>query len=253
MSNVLHQDFTQAAYRNMLQTALDSGYQFGFFDELEDKRHIQTCYLRHDIDVDLKAACKVGSIEADLGIASTYFVMLRSPVYNLFSRANHAFVEQLIEQGHRIALHFDENFSHHFSIPLAEQIEKELTILKSMFGVDTRVVSFHQPSERILSQTVALSNIVNTYDKDLFQGIHYVSDSNKIWKNEHPTQLFADKKYPYIQLLIHPMWWVLDENLPTREVWRRILVDSFYQRQEQIVQTERAYGGGFQMILKNLD
>lgn len=253
MINTLIPDFTPAAYRFMLETAVEKGYRFSFFDRLGSSQLDLTCYLRHDIDVDLKAAYQLSVIEKETGVTATYFIMLRSPVYNLFSRANHRYVEQIISNGHRIALHFDENFACSLDMQLQEQIDRELQVLKIMFGVESRVVSFHQPSERILSQAVELPGIINTYDKNLFRNIHYVSDSNKVWKAEHPVQLFSEKKFSHIQLLIHPMWWVLGENFSTREVWRQTLIDSFYQRQEQIVETERAYGKPFRMSLDEME
>ena len=44
------------------------------------------------------------------GIQSTYFIMLRSPVYNLFSRENSEYLKKIIGFGHHIGLHYDDAY-----------------------------------------------------------------------------------------------------------------------------------------------
>ncbi len=40
--------------------------------------------MRHDIDMDLEAALRLSSLENDLGVYSTYFFMVRCPLYKVF-------------------------------------------------------------------------------------------------------------------------------------------------------------------------
>jgi len=51
--------------------------------------------LRHDVDVDVGAALEMAKVEKSLGVSSTYFLMLRPPVYNLMSRHNHQAVKKI--------------------------------------------------------------------------------------------------------------------------------------------------------------
>ena len=79
--------FTYDEYRLMLQTALDNGYTFIAYPQLADYRNSGRafCLLRHDCDNDLTASVLTAQVEAELGIQSTYFLMTRSAMYNLFS------------------------------------------------------------------------------------------------------------------------------------------------------------------------
>src|SRR4051794_10657819 len=94
------EDLTLGGYDALLRTALDAGYAFRPFHDPGDAARV--LLLRHDIDADLGAAVALGEIEARLGVGATYFVMLRSPVYNLFSRAGDRDVRRLVDLGHDI-------------------------------------------------------------------------------------------------------------------------------------------------------
>jgi hypothetical protein len=242
-------DFTLKGYENMLSEGLKNNYAFHSFNEITHDHAKKVCYLRHDIDADVQAAYELAMIEKDLGIRSTYFFMMRSPVYNIFSRANHRLVEKIISAGHHLGIHFDENFAANYPADLQKLIDNERKIFETNFGMNTNVVSFHQPSPRILNEEVQLDGLINTYCKSLFRDIHYISDSNKIWKNEHPFDVFRNSIYEKVQLLIHPMWWVFNKNYTTRAIWKKILIRSFHQKQAQLTETERAYGDSFNLSL----
>lgn len=245
----MQNSFTLSGYETMLSEGLKSNYDFLDFRNVNKDTSKKVCYLRHDIDADVSAALKIAEVESKLGISATYFFMLRSPVYNLFSRANQRFVENILKLNHNIGLHFDENFSCHYNTSLQEFIEKELKILELNFGIKTNIVSFHQPSERVLKNEIKLTNVVHTYNKELFAGIHYVSDSNKNWRSEHPYYIFKKSIYNKVQLLIHPMWWVQPKNINTRSVWKKTLINNFEQTQKQLVETEGAFGNPFRIKL----
>jgi hypothetical protein len=241
--------FTLVGYEAMLIEGLKSNYDFLDFRNVNNETSKKICYLRHDVDADVSAALKVAQIECNLGIRATYFFMLRSPLYNLFSRTNQRYVEKILNLNHNLGLHFDENFSCQYDIPLQELVAKELEMLELNFGIKTNVVSFHQPSDRILMNNIKLTNVIHTYDKELFSGIHYVSDSNKNWRSVHPFNIFKKSIYNKIQLLIHPMWWVQPKNIKTRAVWKKTLINNFEQTQKQLVETEDAFGKAFRIKL----
>ena len=69
-------DFSLDHYREILESAKNSGYDFLLFDEVQTKATGRTCLLRHDIDYAPEKAMEFGQIEADLGIRSTYFFKL---------------------------------------------------------------------------------------------------------------------------------------------------------------------------------
>lgn len=224
--------FTLQGYRTLLETGLNNGYTFLPFGESADR----CCLLRHDIDASLTRALALAEIEKDLGISATYFVMLRSPVYNLFSRHNHRAVEKILSLGHFLGLHYDEGFD---SI---SRIDLEKETLEKMFRTQVGVVSFHQPSQGVLSNQFKVKGMLNTYDKEDMQGFHYVSDSNMDWKRETPLQIFQNKLYARLHLLIHPMWWAQEREGTCEQIWSHVIQENFAESEKQLLLTERAYG-----------
>lgn len=71
--------FNLHSYRNMLASALETGYEFISFVNAKSLNveasvvNSGTCVLRHDIDVNVNFALKMAKLEYDLGIRSTYF------------------------------------------------------------------------------------------------------------------------------------------------------------------------------------
>src|SRR3989442_12534215 len=98
----LHGLFTYAHYRYILRAAQESGYEFIGFPELKDYRRGQQrlCLLRHDCDHEMPAAAKLARIEQEMGVRSTYFLMLRCDLYNLMSPLNAKLAREIIELGH---------------------------------------------------------------------------------------------------------------------------------------------------------
>ena len=158
--------------------------------------------------MDVGAAAAVAKLESALGIRATYFLMLRSPVYNLLSRANHRLVNRIVELGHWIGLHYDQGFDPEPSVAPAESVGREAQILQKMFGVPIGVVSFHQPGAEILRNDVRLPGLVNVYDREDMRDFAYVSDSNMTWRSLSAYEIFRTGAHRRLHLLIHPLWWV---------------------------------------------
>jgi hypothetical protein len=242
-------EFTYKGYTNLLETAINARYNFISFNEAKSYTLEKFCVLRHDIDADLDAAYEMASIEAKLGVKATYFIMLRSPIYNLFSRTNHTFVQKIIDLGHEIGIHYDEGF-YAKNKGLNSLIEEEAFILENMFEKKINVVSFHQPSLKIINNEIKIKKFINTYDKQDLVGITYISDSNKVWKEGTPWDMFGESKYTKMHLLIHPMWWMTNEDLSTEEIWSKTIISNFKREEKQVCSTERAYGQARKMLVK---
>ena len=235
--------FTREGYKAMLRQALLSEYRFLDFHDPERYVLPKVCLLRHDVDADLGAALEIAEIEASLGVRSTFFLMLRSPVYNLLSRANHRLLQKIIALNHAIGLHYDAGFCAVEKQSMQSSIALEVGLLENMFDIDIRTVSFHQPSQDVLDGKIQIDDYINTYSHDDLRGFKYISDSNKIWKCETPIEIFKDSVYSHVQLLIHPMWWVAsDANLSTEALWNQTLLENWNRSQAQLLETERAYG-----------
>lgn len=238
-----HPPFSLAAYRETIRAGQESGYSFFTFGELADglAKGERQCVLRHDVDVSMDYALAMARAEAEEGARSTYFLMLRSPAYNLLGRHSALAVREMVSLGHEIGVHFDAEHPLVKPETLVDQVLAEAAMVGDLAGREVKAVSFHQPSRQILEQRVIVPGLINTYNQDQLAGWHYVSDSNRSWKAKSGLELFREAEHPKIQLLVHPMWWVCEAE-STDRVWDEAIKSNFELMQKQFLDTERAYG-----------
>lgn len=260
-------NFNLQSYHNMLTSALDVGYEFISFVKAKSlttetpNQNSGTCILRHDIDVNVNFALKMAELEYDLGIRSTYFLMFRSPFYNLSSRHSQDCAEKIIDLGHEIALHYDlgyDTLKGYSSTRSIKEINSQVAWMEDLFCCNVASVSFHQPSQALLSDGINISPRLNTYEKSLKSKYTYFSDSNRnisLLKQFKNKENLKDKellsvRYPEdIQLLIHPIWWVLDDA-DINTVWNKAIIDNFETAQLQALSTEGKFGNKRNLEIK---
>lgn len=234
--------FTHRAYRAMLRLGLDAGYRFATFDQLDALRRSTdyACFLRHDCDNDLTAAAELARIEAELGVRSTYFVMTRSALYNVMAPPMLALVHEIAGLGHRIGLHFDEMpYRTRPATAIAGYADRERAWLSQELGVPVDVVSFHQPSPRVLANEVRL-NCLNTYDRADMEGLYYVSDSNLRFRGKSPAELFTSREHRLLHILLHPEWWT-ETAISLDEKWNRMIANNVAVMQQSLLAREDTY------------
>jgi hypothetical protein len=234
-------EFTFGHYRQILESGLESGYRFIAFEDLAGARDTEPylCLLRHDCEGDLVTALRLGEMEKELGIISTYFVQLRSPLYNVLSRPQGRFVRALLDLGHRLGLHFDERSHDHASpAEIADLVDVERAMLGDEFGVPVEVVSFHQPSARVLENQIKV-RCLNTYDRSDMRNLGYLSDSNWKWR-EDPIEAFRSRTHHHLQLLLHPECWT-DISMPVERKWHQVLRDNVEISQQTLLEREDTY------------
>jgi len=236
--------FSREAYESVLGAINRSGYRWSTFSEvaaaMPDMASCQTCLMRHDVDISMDFAVDMAKVEYSHSVRSTYFLMLRSPLYNLMSRHGSAAMMQLVDLGHDIGLHFDAGFSLRSSMGMDKDLRFELDTLSRLIGREVRAFSFHQPSEDAIRLRIAVPEVINTYHPEQLPSFKYVSDSNRVWRDLDPFQLVACG-FQQIQILIHPVWWMCEE-VHTFDCWDRAIERNFQSEQRQILDTERAYG-----------
>lgn len=244
--------FTHARYREMLRAGGAAGYRFAGFGELSAHGAAQTrlCLLRHDCDNDLVAAARLAEIEAEEGVRSTFFLMLRSALYNLLAPTGRTLVRRILDRGHWLGLHFDESVvAGEPDARVSELVDRERQTLREEFGQEIGVVSFHQPGRRILDNRIKLA-CLNTYDRQDMAGVHYTSDSNLVFRGGEPDALFAEGAHRRIQILIHPEWWTA-EPMPLAEKWNRMLLDNLEVMQESLLRREDTYTAPREIIVRS--
>ena len=245
--------FSQSSYSVMLNDLRKAGYLFPTFSEYSHLSHcsksVKYCLLRHDVDVSIDYALDMARLESSHGLRSTYFLMLRSPMYNLMSRHASAAIQLLLELGHDIGLHFDAGCPRRKNMSLVDDLKFELGVLGGLLGRSISAFSFHQPSQEVIQSRVELRGIINTYHPDHLPGYTYISDSNRSWRGMTPFEL-PSWCLDRVQLLIHPIWWMC-ESEHTSECWDRAVVRNFETMQNQLIETERAYGSSRILSIAN--
>ncbi len=208
-------------YESLLERFLDKSYKFIFFPELKIREKSQII-LRHDVDLDLDLALQMAKIENSLGIKSTYFFLLRTDSYNLISDTSHDIVYEIKELGHSVSLHFDMLLYEN----VKDGLHKEKDIFSHYFKTEVDIISIHRPTDNFLKNPESYFNVENTYEKKYLKNIQYFADSGGSFRFGYPTQSSAFKNNDNIQLLIHPVWWIIDGNDVKNKVNKVINVKS---------------------------
>ncbi len=234
--------FSSAGYRRLLEASHHYGYRSIRCDGLlmrQDPLQKQLL-LRHDVDVSLDYALEMAKCEAELEIVATYFVMLRSPMYNLWSRHNNRILRELVALGHGIGLHFDAAYLAGNERSVDAWIACEAATLEALAGTKVAAFSLHQPTAEMIQRRMTVAGLVNTYHPDQMAGFTYLSDSNRNWRGNDPMARMEAGE-PRLHLLIHPIWW-MNQNPTTEGCWNDAIRLNFSRTQEQLVATEGAYG-----------
>ena len=176
--------FDLGHYAELLDAVRAGGYRFSFF---ERKPCAGDLLLRHDVDISLHAALIMAELEAEAGVAATYFLMRQSDFYDLDTPPGEATIERLRRLGHRVGFHA--------VYPDAE--------LDARFDP---VLAWHTPDPQYMTKPV--EGALNVMQPEFFDPAHYRSDSNQHWRSGCPHDELARGAFEWLQLLVHPEIWV---------------------------------------------
>jgi hypothetical protein len=176
--------FDLREYERLLQAAARGGYRWATFDREPQQRDL---FLRHDVDLSLEAALRMAELEAGVGARSTYFLMTQSVFYNLGSSEGRRALNRLRELGHAVGLH-----------AVWPNLE-----LDDRFDP---VVAWHNPDPDYMTEPV--NGVVNAMQRPFFDPERYRSDSNQQWRHGCPHDELRERRFEWLQLLIHPEIWV---------------------------------------------
>lgn len=204
--------FTFDGYKTLLYLLSDNGYII--VDYHNWKEYDKCAVLRHDVDIDPQKALEMAELEYQYGIKSTYFILLTSNFYNIYSQRNRKIVNEIRNMGHTIGLHFDE-MAYPEDIEnigrITADIEKELKILAEVLETNITAFSYHRPTKIILDAGIKIPRVINSYDTFFFKQFKYLSDSRMHWR-EPILNIVRDKVYARLHILIHPFWYHDDEQ-----------------------------------------
>ena len=210
-------DFTLSHYKEIL-SKLKENHIFSAYHDYD----VNSIFVlkRHDVDFSLDNALKMAKIEYDMGVKSTYFLMLHSEFYNLLEYKNIEIVKEIKLLGHEIGLHFDSEF---YKITnenlLDEKIVFEKTILENFTSQKIESFSFHNPTNFILNcKREKYGGLINCYSKYFNENVCYCSDSNGYWRYNRMIDYIEKNKEFNLQILTHPVWWTEKIRSPKEKI-----------------------------------
>lgn len=197
--------FTYSYYENMLNLLKEQSYEFSNYYDYN--KYTKCVILRHDVDVSLEYALVLAKLEHENNIKSTYFILLSSDFYNIFSKKSKLIIEKIKSMGHCIGLHFDElKYDINSEVSLKYYVNKEINIISNELGLDINIVSMHRPSKWVLESDIKFENIINSYSKEFFENFKYVSDSRMKW-HEDIESIIKSNMYNRLHILTHALWY----------------------------------------------
>jgi hypothetical protein len=213
------EEFTEAGYRALLERTARQYAFAGYTDSLEQPHVI----LRHDLDASAHRGLALARIEHSLGIRATYFLFPRCLYYNLLHPEVKAIVQEILQLGHRMGLHFDVSMKHD-AADLERLVCHERDLLEVEFGHRAEAISFHLAGDfqsRLPRESV-FCGMVNAYSTRMASDYKYVSDSNGVWRFDHWADLVNASTHPRLHVLTHPEWWTSDAMSPRHRLQRAI-------------------------------
>jgi hypothetical protein len=163
-------------------------------------------FLRHDVDLSLESAYYMANFEHTLGIRSSYFILLYSPLYNPLSPDGIRLLRSIRDRGHEICYQVDTRF--------CKSISKDM---RTLGAVAETTVDCYAPhfitanppiTPNMLDPYETAENAMSFTHMNNMKDFHYISESGMNWREgcfcEHID------KYRCLQVLIHPEWWVND-------------------------------------------
>ena len=199
-------EFTYNAYRNLVRILRDCGYTLSSY---KDWGNTSRCaILRHDIDNDIEKALKLAKVEQELGVKSTFFVLVTSDFYNVFSAKSEGMLKAIIDCGHNIGLHFDEMRYTDIITPqdACAHILEEATLLSLSTGTPVDMVSMHRPSKMMLEADLEIPGMINSYGQVYFKRFKYLSDSRRRWR-EPIEDIIKSGAFERLHILTHAIWY----------------------------------------------
>ncbi|HEY4385707.1 MAG TPA: hypothetical protein VGN34_14725 [Ktedonobacteraceae bacterium] len=216
--------FSLAGYNQLLAALADEGYSFCRYEEIDTRLAAGDPFvvLRHDIDISLRPALEIARLEHERGVQATYFVLLRSPFYNVLSRANAEIMSQIHRYGHQIATHVDLTFYNNDCAKALGEIE---TFARCYPFIDPDLVTLHSPYDLHRIPIDLVPELNRVYGSAIKGDVAYISDSTGRWRYGTPLESEAFKTRKPMQLLTHPIWWVQEGETARQKLERWLHVD----------------------------
>lgn len=201
--------FDLAGYTVLLSALRSEGYRLRHFDDHGDPSRFDLL-LRHDVDYCLSSAAAMGAIERAMGVSSTWFILVRSPLFNPFGADEAEVLQSLRLGGGRIGLQFDASyyggFVHDLSA-LEDMAKGEIAALELASAGPVVAVSFHKPPPLLRDYEGCFAGRPHTSEPRFMRDILYCSDTLAKFSFGDPLHHARQTGGCAMQLLTHPIWW----------------------------------------------
>lgn len=207
-------NFTYKEYSEMIAQLKKENYVITNYHSSDNETDSKKAILRHDVDLSLERAAEFSRFEKELGVSSTYYILITSSFYNIAEYASRKAMDTILSNGHEIGLHFDETqyrvdyIGGDTNLQLAELISEEACVMEMIIGngYKVRTVSMHIPSKSTLESDLKIEGMVNSYSQEFFHNWKYLSDSEMRWR-EDIFSVIKRGEYDKLHILTHPFWY----------------------------------------------
>jgi len=217
-------DFNYVNYVRLIELIKKKEFDFKVFSDPVSSNSV---LLRHDVDFSLDFSLKMAEIENKLGVNSTYFVQLGSPFYNIFDKYNKKIIQQIMDLGHSIGLHFDiTNYEINNYKDFELALNLELYVMSEILNLKVLHFSFHRPASNSFVHD-ELNDDSRYVHSRYFEQYKYISDSRMQFREDLLSYL-DNHSFDAYQLNFHPIWYS-DSNSSLKQ--RLEIFSSFNQKQ----------------------
>jgi len=200
--------FSLNEYVTLLEELKSAGYRFDLMSHMrEADPAAMVAYMRHDVDLHIRGIEKMAVLEAACNVRATYYIPLTLHFNPLYPE-NRCILKQIVGLGHEIGLHYDMK-----TYPLDPHearchLDWEVGILSKVVGQLVSTICMHQPHEGQPDPFQEIDDYVHPHDPRYQEGLLYVSDSCRAWRDESLLTCFGPNPPRRLLLSIHPELWL---------------------------------------------
>lgn len=203
------------------------------------KEHNNGILIRHDVDFSLDLAYEFSRYEKTYNINSTYYLLVSSDVYNIFSQSSRNKILEMIKDGFEIGLHFDPSIYGDLNEQdLIKKMSIEIEIFENFFDYKILSYSMHNPS--VSGVFIAYPYLINVYNSSIFTDDNYISDSSYSFRGKNPKNFLDKSEIQLIQFLTHPIHFFGDSTIKYEKQLNDIL-NSYYQKINNVWSVNKVY------------
>jgi hypothetical protein len=183
----------------------------------------KAAYFRHDVDLFLEGVLPMAEAEQEMRIRATYLIPLTLP-FNVMFAENMKIIRQLVDWGHEIGLHYDLRQYPTDEPACLQRLRWEAELLGSITQRKVQVITQHEPFRGLPDPFLQCDEFLNPRDPRLADGLLYVSDSSRAWRDDSLLRCFSKTEAPRkLLLLTHPGLWLDGGILIITEYLEKIL------------------------------